>query len=37
MTKDQVAVFIEERKWDYRGMRAHIFTTLLSSTHLFVR
>lgn len=35
MTKDQVAVFIEERKWDYRGMHAHIFTTLLFSTQSF--
>ena len=35
MTKDQVAVFIEERKWDYRGTHAHISGALLDSSCLY--
>lgn len=39
MTPEQIATFIEERKWDYRGMSCAVgplFGGLLNSTVLFI-
>ena len=36
MTKDQIAVFIEERKWDYRGMYTRIYRSRFTSHPRFV-